>query len=417
MPRRRATSLAAAPASAAIAVEAGAAREAGRGNPRPGRARWPAGDLTSAHAVAGRQRDGDRRRQGQRTVVGEIAPPQRVILFEQQRYIKPLFKVEPARLRRPGGRQVCVFANIGMEALAKSAPASSTTSARGHVLDRPGSSTASHRRHAQHLGVRRLRLRAEGAGHRDPRPRHQGRRRPLCPRRRPRVRRGDADDRHARDRPRRPGREDRVLHPGPPRDRRPAVPRPRRRPVRRARQPVVVAGADKKWTWPLGSARVPAAGRVRHRRRRRLRARLEAAGDRVRRGRLRPEQVHHRPDERQRRFRWQGRAGEARRVEGGRGAAGAEATSAEPGAVDTQGAPARRRGRHWPTGSGRGRRNHRTRRTPRTGSRDWPLSPHWPTSRRSTPSPRRGRRRAGHPRERLRVRRARRGSRRGGLGR
>jgi hypothetical protein len=60
---------------------------------------------------------------GDVTLVGEIAPPAEVCLFEQQDYIKPLFRIEArAAYGVPVVGNVFLFANIGMEALAKLGP-------------------------------------------------------------------------------------------------------------------------------------------------------------------------------------------------------------------------------------------------------------------------------------------------------
>ncbi|MVT08328.1 eCIS core domain-containing protein [Chitinophaga tropicalis] len=58
------------------------------------------------------------------TVVGKIAPPKEIILFEQKDYIKELFKFEArASYGIPVVGNVFVFANIGLSALAKVGPA------------------------------------------------------------------------------------------------------------------------------------------------------------------------------------------------------------------------------------------------------------------------------------------------------
>ena len=60
---------------------------------------------------------------GQATIVGEIAPPKEFILFEQKEWIKKLFKVEiRAGYGIPVVGQVGLFANIGLDALAKVGP-------------------------------------------------------------------------------------------------------------------------------------------------------------------------------------------------------------------------------------------------------------------------------------------------------
>lgn len=60
---------------------------------------------------------------GDVTLIGEIAPPAEVCLFEQRDYIKPLFKIEArAAYGIPVVGNIFLFANIGMEALAKLGP-------------------------------------------------------------------------------------------------------------------------------------------------------------------------------------------------------------------------------------------------------------------------------------------------------
>lgn len=60
---------------------------------------------------------------GEATMIGEIAPPKEFILFDQKEWIKNLFKLE---IRAPYGipvvGQVFVFANIGLDAVAKIGP-------------------------------------------------------------------------------------------------------------------------------------------------------------------------------------------------------------------------------------------------------------------------------------------------------
>ena len=71
-------------------------------------------------------------RQGQVTVVGEITPPAEVELFAQRDYTRQLFKAEARALNGvPLVGNLFVFANIGMEAAARTPPirACSTTSA------------------------------------------------------------------------------------------------------------------------------------------------------------------------------------------------------------------------------------------------------------------------------------------------
>lgn len=58
------------------------------------------------------------------TVVGKIAPPKEIILFEQKDYIKELFKLEArASYGIPVVGNVFVFANMGLNAIAKVGPA------------------------------------------------------------------------------------------------------------------------------------------------------------------------------------------------------------------------------------------------------------------------------------------------------
>lgn len=60
---------------------------------------------------------------GQATIVGEIAPPKEIVLFEQKEWIKHLFKVEiRAGYGIPVVGQVGLFANIGLDAIAKVGP-------------------------------------------------------------------------------------------------------------------------------------------------------------------------------------------------------------------------------------------------------------------------------------------------------
>lgn len=60
---------------------------------------------------------------GQATIVGEIAPPKEFILFEQKEWIKKIFKLEiRAGYGIPVVGQVGIFANIGLDAIAKVGP-------------------------------------------------------------------------------------------------------------------------------------------------------------------------------------------------------------------------------------------------------------------------------------------------------
>jgi hypothetical protein len=60
---------------------------------------------------------------GQVTVKGEIAPPAQIVLFDQKEWVKNLFKVEiRASYGIPVVGNVFVFANIGLDALAKIGP-------------------------------------------------------------------------------------------------------------------------------------------------------------------------------------------------------------------------------------------------------------------------------------------------------
>ncbi len=60
---------------------------------------------------------------GQVTVKGEIAPPAQIVLFEQKEWIKNIFKVEVrASYGIPVVGNVFVFANIGLDAMAKIGP-------------------------------------------------------------------------------------------------------------------------------------------------------------------------------------------------------------------------------------------------------------------------------------------------------
>jgi hypothetical protein len=60
---------------------------------------------------------------GQATIVGEIAPPKEFILFEQKEWIQRIFKVEvKAGYGIPVVGQVGLFANIGLDAIAKIGP-------------------------------------------------------------------------------------------------------------------------------------------------------------------------------------------------------------------------------------------------------------------------------------------------------
>ncbi|MEU4689780.1 hypothetical protein [Actinoplanes sp. NPDC023714] len=61
--------------------------------------------------------------QGELTVIGDITPPAEVTLFDQRDHIRPLFKIEGRAVYGvPVIGNVFVFANIGMEALAKLGP-------------------------------------------------------------------------------------------------------------------------------------------------------------------------------------------------------------------------------------------------------------------------------------------------------
>jgi Domain of unknown function (DUF4157) len=61
--------------------------------------------------------------QGNLTVVGKIAPPQEIELFPQKDFIKPLFRTEVRTLYGvPLVGNVFLFANVGLEALAKLGP-------------------------------------------------------------------------------------------------------------------------------------------------------------------------------------------------------------------------------------------------------------------------------------------------------
>src|SRR5439155_13018751 len=61
--------------------------------------------------------------EGHITIAGKIAPPAEIELFKQRDYIKPIFKLEVRTLYGvPLVGNIFVFANIGMDALAKLGP-------------------------------------------------------------------------------------------------------------------------------------------------------------------------------------------------------------------------------------------------------------------------------------------------------
>ena len=217
--------------------------------------------------------------EGNVTVVGEIAPPLRIEIFPQKDIVKPVFKLEARALYGvPVVGNIFVFANVGIDALAKFGPGTlynmrieGTYSTDPAVLDRFSISAT-----LNISAFAGLRLRGRGRrGHRDPRPRHQGRRGRLGARRasaatsRPRPRSATASWPTPVE-----GEEGRVLHQGPHGARRAAVPRTGRRPVRRARQPVVVTRPRQEVDLADRRARLPAPGPIRDRSRRGLRDRL-----------------------------------------------------------------------------------------------------------------------------------------------
>ena len=360
--------------------------------------------------------------EGNVTVVGEIAPPLRIEIFPQKDIVKPVFKLEARALYGvPVVGNIFVFANVGIDALAKFGPGTlynmrieGTYSTDPAVLDRFSISAT-----LNISAFAGLRLRGEGGagievldhdikagvgvwalagirGYVEATP-TIGYRELAAP-----VE----------------GEEGQFFIKGH---------------MELAAQPFLGLGGDlfveldspwwspapdKKWTWPIGELDYPLPGQFG------IGADVDyvigsarAPGGRVHGGGLQRPEVHDRPDERQGRGRGQGRGGEARRVEGGRGRSGGGGHERRARRDRHPGRATRRRGRHWPTGSGRGRRttgpgarrelDRGTGRCRRTGRPVEGARLHRGE----------GRRRAGHPQERLRVRRARRGSRRGGLGR
>ena len=210
-----------APTEGGAETEGAAAPAAPAKTPPKGRVHYAVfgeGDLTfafnewltgTAHAILDHE--------GHLTVIGKITPQKEFELFPQKNYDKELFKVQAkASYGIPVVGNIFIFAGLGLSAFAYLGPGKfyNIVVNGTYSTDPKVSKDFSIQGSINISAAAGLKLRAEGRRRlRDPRSRHQGRRRCQRHRRDQGIRRGDTQDRVPRKCREGRGQEGRVLHP------------------------------------------------------------------------------------------------------------------------------------------------------------------------------------------------------------